>query len=137
MADVPPPRLRRQPCLCGCSSNAPERASDRKPQLPRQIVGLIEPSADPPHHVQRHGNDAVGALQQIGASVAQEATQRPCETSPSLVLECLQDVAKRAFVFAGGPGRNWRRPMPAAGRALRERRADDAPRRQRVAARAA
>ena len=59
------------------------------------------------------------------------------QTSSSFVLECVNDVAQRALIFAGGPREGERRRPVTASRALRKGVADDAPGRQRVAARTA
>ena len=105
--------------------------------MPRELLRLIESAMQAAPGVQRHRDDAVRVAKYVGARCAQHQAQRPGERTPTVVLECVQDVAQRPFVVSGRAGRTEQVPAATAARALLERRADDTPRRQRVAADAA
>lgn len=110
---------------------------DRQPELARQRVGLIEATLEAAPAMQRHRHDAVRIAEQTFTSRSHQRTKLSREYPPTVVLERLENVTKRAVVIAGGAGRVDERRSSAAARAPFQGRADDAPRDEWVAARTA
>ena len=136
-ADVPPSCGSVKSGLRRCGARAPERAFHWQTDLQGKRFCLIESAAQSTPRMERHGHDAVRVGKQVGARAAQHCAKRTRQAATAVVLERVKDVAQRPFVIAGRACRAEKVATAAAARALLERRADDAPRWQRVAARAA
>jgi hypothetical protein len=121
-------RLRRR------GAYAAQRGHNRDSHLSREVRGLIEPAVTPPGRMKRHRNRAGGAGEHVGAADAHQAAQRASQRSPPFVLQCMDDRAQRAVIGADGARAVERTARPPAARAARQRQADHAPRRQRIAA---
>jgi hypothetical protein len=120
-----------------CGAPAPERACHRQTELHGERFCLIESATQSTPRMERHWHGTVRAGKQIGACGAQHEAKRTRQAATVVVLERVKDVAQRPFIVAGGAGGAERVAAAAAARAFLECRTDDAPRRQRVAARAA
>jgi hypothetical protein len=92
---------------------------DRKAELPREIVCLIEAPTERSPPRQGNRDERVGAVEHLVAGLAHQATQWRRERPPALVLECVDDVSKRSVVASGAPGHPDERRVPAASRAER------------------
>jgi hypothetical protein len=95
---------------------APQDAPDRRTQLARQIVGLIESALERADRMQRHGNDGVGVS---SSSAPVSRIIRPsgsASTRALAVLECVDDVFQRTVIASGAACHvKLRRVVPAAG----------------------
>jgi len=87
--------------------------------------------------VQWNWNAAIRAVQDIRAVSGQPRGELPADGLPAVVLQCVDDAAKRAGVLADGAAAGERGSAAAASRTPVLFDADDAPRRQRIAARLA
>lgn len=99
-------------------TDAPQDAPDRKPDLAREVVSLVETALKRAHRMQRDGNHRIRARQEIGARVAQQRAQRTCQYAASVVLECMDDPPQRAVVAAGAASERHSRRRSAAARAV-------------------
>ena len=127
----------RKPRLSGRGANPPERLANRRAvraEVPCQIQGLIESAGAPPRRVKGNRDEAVRALKQNLAPAPHQGGQRPGQRAASFVLQRMHDGAKRPIVGARRERAIDETAPAAATRAPRHRHADDAPRRQRIAA---
>ena len=128
-----PPR-RRQPCLTRSGAGPFERADRGWPEMPRKIDGLIESAGTAPRRVKRNWHYDVRTLEHRAAALPDQRGERPREGAAALVLDCVDDGPKRPVIRARGSGASDIRRTPSAARTSGQRQADDAPRRQRIAA---
>ncbi len=96
-------------------------APHRQPEMPREIVGLIESASHAAPWMERHGHDSISAGQEIHARLAHGRGQARRQHAPAFVLEHVNDPAQRTVVPACASGqRDWRRSTLAS-RAARTR----------------
>jgi hypothetical protein len=69
---------------------AAEHAPDRPPELPRQVVGLVEAAPQRTNRVERDWNDRINAVEHVASSVAQQLAERLGQLPAALVLERVQ-----------------------------------------------
>jgi hypothetical protein len=84
---------RRQPRLRTAMRTPPQGAPDGQAELPRQIVGLVEPATDRSHRVQRNRHHGVRGIQQISAAFAHQLTKRLGEETVATLLEGMHHSA--------------------------------------------
>lgn len=61
--------------LWGRRAGAPERGDDRQGQRPREVVRLVESTVQPAERVQRHRDDARGAVEDAATRHRHQATK--------------------------------------------------------------
>jgi len=126
-----------KPCLRRRRADPPQRLVDGqavRAQPPRKVERLVESPGAPPGRMQGNRDEAVGVPEQFRAPAPHQAGQRLCQRTAPVVLQRVDDGAKCAVVGAGREGAIDEAVSAAASRAARHRHADDAPRRQRIAA---
>ena len=84
--------------------------------------------------MERNGNRAAGAVEHVGAARLHQRGERPRERSSAFVFEGVNHGAQRAVVRANRAGTIDGAIRAPAARTPRQRQADLAPRRQRIAA---
>jgi hypothetical protein len=98
---------------------APDCAPDRQPQLPREVVGLVEPPLEEADGMKWHRHDRVRAVEDVRAGQSHHASQRFGQDSAALVLERLNHAPQRAVVPPGASSEREGRRASAAPRAFR------------------
>jgi len=106
---------------------------DRTAQLPREVRGLIESSPPLLRCMQRNGDHASRAAQNVAASGTQQRAEWTRQRTAPLVLQRMDDCPKRAVVVAEGARPIDKPARPPASRALLQRRTDRTPPGERVA----
>jgi len=115
-------------------AHAPQRMASRQADVAREIGGLVEAALAAPRWMERNRNRAAGAVEHVGAARLHQCRERPRERSAAFVLEGVNHGAQRAVVRADRAGTIDGAIRAPAARTPRQRQADRAPRRQRIAA---
>jgi hypothetical protein len=115
-------------------ADATQGAADGQAGVPREIVRLVEPAVAATRWMKRDRNRAVRAVENRCAALAHQRAQRPRERAAAVVLQGVDDGAKRAVVRADRACAIDEPFAPPAARAARERDTNLAPGRQRIAA---
>ena len=125
------PRLRRR------GADPPQRLVDGQAvgaEPPRKVKRLVESAGAPPGRMKGNRDEAVGVPEQLLAPAAHQGRQRLRQRAAPVVLQRMDNGAKRAVVGAGRERAIDEAMSTPAARATSHRHADDTPRRQRVAA---
>jgi hypothetical protein len=105
--------------------------------MPRQLPRLIEAAHALARSMERHGHDQVCPRHDLRAGHAHARRQVPRERGTAVVLQGMDDRAKRPLIRSDRSRERHERLFAPAARAQRLGDADDAPRRQRIATGAA
>ncbi len=90
-----------------CPSPPSQDIRNRDVEVSRQHLSLIEAATPPAQRVQGDGNDGIGMVKQVTSRDAHQCGERTGQRPPSLVLECVNELAQRAAVVAGRPAKLW------------------------------
>ena len=90
-----------------CPSPPSQDIRNRDVEAPRQYFSLVEATTPSAQRVQGDGNDGIGAVKQVMSRDAHQSGERTGQRPPSLVLECVNELAQRAAVVAGRPAKLW------------------------------
>ena len=88
-----------------CPSPPSQDIRNRNVEVSRQHLSLIEAATPPAQRVQGDGNDGIGMVKQVTSRDAHQCGERTGQRPPSLVLECVNELAQRAAVVAGRPAK--------------------------------
>jgi hypothetical protein len=100
LSNVPLPLGGGEPCLLRGRAPAEEHVRDWPMQVLRELDGLIESALRTLPRMQRHWNDAVRILQDIGARNFHQATQGASQRTATVVLQCVNDVSECRVIIA-------------------------------------
>jgi hypothetical protein len=91
----------RQRGLRRAVTDATQDPPHRQPELAREVIGLIESALHRPERMERDRNHRIGAREQVAPGLAQQGGQRRGQHAAALVLERVDNPAKRAVIAAG------------------------------------
>jgi len=77
-----------------------QQAPDGQADLSREIVGLVEPTAQKTQRMQWHRHHGVGAVERLQPAAAHQPRQRNGELTAAFELERLQQFAQGALIRA-------------------------------------
>ena len=115
-------------------AHAPQRGDNRQPDVAGKILGLIEAAFPASGGMERNRNGDLRAVGHIDATRSHEAPERLCQRPSPVVLERVNDCSKDAFIRTDRARAVDRTRHPPATGTPRERCAQDAPGRERIAA---
>jgi hypothetical protein len=82
-------------------TDATQNSPHRQTELAREVVGLIESALHRPERMERDRNHRIGAREEVAPGLAQQGRKRRGEHAPPLVLERVDNPAKRAVIAPG------------------------------------
>jgi len=134
MTDVGVTFRSRKICLGNRRPHAPEDVCGGNREITGNFCRLVESARPLPRSMKRNRDGDVGAREDGGAVTREQRGQWPRKRLPSIVLERVHDVPKRAIVVADRPAPSQVMRSPSASRTRAAIDTDAAPRRQRIAA---
>jgi len=86
-AHVRAPRIAAQPHLRCAGSGTTQQGHPRKPDVPGEIIGLVEPAPEAPPPMRRDGHHRIGVVEQRLAGRGHQLSEGRRHRPPPVVLE--------------------------------------------------
>ncbi len=94
------PTPRGQRCLRRRRPDSSEDVENRRAQVTRKVLGLVESSLPLFPPVQWDRDDEIGSAEQVSSGVSHQVRQRPAQRTPTVVFEGVDDRSQCVLIWA-------------------------------------